>query len=129
LASVLDQPPFEQISAAEVQAADTSLSARLLAAWLSISLDIGVTFTPVPDRPGVGSIQCVTLTRSSGDIVLERTDPGMARLVQPGQPTHEISLVRRNLRDCLAEELRHLDPDEVYGKVLSDGMGLIVENS
>lgn len=128
LASVLDQPPFDEITAAEVRAADTSLSARLLAAWLSISLDIRVTFTPVPDRPGVGSIQRVTLTRKSGDIVLERTEPGMARLVQPGQPTHEISLARRNLRDCLAEELRHLDPDEVYGKILGDGMSLIVEH-
>ena len=128
LASVLDQPPYEHISSAEVQAADTSLSARLLAAWLSMSLDVGVTFTPVPDRPGVGSIQCVTLTRSSGNIVLRRTEPGMARLIQPGQPTHDISLVRRNLRECLAEELRHLDPDEVYGRVLSDGIGLIVEH-
>jgi len=127
LASVLDQPPYEPITGAEVKAADTSLSARLLAAWLSLSLDIRVTFTPVPDRPGVGSIQCVTLTRASGDIILERTEPGMARLVQPGQPTHTISLVRRNLRDCLAEELRHLDTDEVYGRILLDGMSLIVE--
>jgi len=127
LASVLDQPPYEPITSAEVRAAAESLSARLLAAWLSLSLDIRVTFTSVPDRPGVGSIQRVTMRRSSGEIVLERTSPGMAVLQQPGQPTHEITLVRRNLRDCLAEELRHLDPDEVYGRVLIEGMSLIEE--
>lgn len=127
LASVLDQPPYETITAAEVQAAATSLSARLLAAWLSLSLDIRVTFTPVPDRPQVGAIQRVTLTRESGDIVLERTDPGQARLTQPGQPVHEITLVRRNLRDCLAEELRHLDPDDVYGLVIRDGLSRVDE--
>ena len=127
LASVLDQPPFDMVTDAEVQAAETSLSARLLAAWLSLSLDIRVTFTPVPHRPGVGSIQRVRLSRESGDIVLERTEPDLARLTQPGQPAHDITLVRRNLRDCLSEELRHLDPDDVYGRVISDGLALIVE--
>jgi glucose-6-phosphate dehydrogenase assembly protein OpcA len=122
LASVLDLPPFEPIEAAEVQAAETSLSARLLAAWLSLSLDIRVVFTSVPDRPEVGAIQRVTLTRASGNIVLERTDVSQARLTQPGQPIHEVTLVRRNLRDCLSEELRHLDPDEVYGTVIRDGL-------
>ena len=129
LASVLDQPPFETIEAVEVQAADTSLSARLLAAWLSLALDIRVTYTSVPERPQVGSIQRVTLMRASGDVVLERTDPGQARLTQPGQPVHEVTLVRRNLRDCLAEELRHLDPDEVYGLVIRDGLSRVDEAS
>ena len=129
LAAVLDQPPYEPITSAEVTAAAESLSARMLAAWLSLSLGIRVTFTSVPDRPGLGSIQRVTMSRSSGDIILERTTPGMALLQQPGQPTHDIALVRRNLRDCLAEELRHLDPDEVYRRVLIDGMNLIEESA
>ena len=129
LASVLDQPPFESITSAEVQAADASLSARLLAAWLSLSLDIRVAYTAVSERSDVGSIQRVTLSRASGDIVLERTEPGQARLTQPGQPVHDITLVRRNLRDCLAEELRHLDPDEVYGTVIRDGLSRVDEIS
>jgi glucose-6-phosphate dehydrogenase assembly protein OpcA len=129
LASVLDQPPFESITSAEVQAADASLSARLLAAWLSLSLDIRVAYTAVTERSDVGSIQRVTLSRASGDIVLERTEPGQARLTQPGQPVHDITLVRRNLRDCLAEELRHLDPDEVYGTVIRDGLSRVDEIS
>lgn len=129
LASVLDLPPFENITSAEVRAADTSLSARLLAAWLSLALNIRVSYTSAMELFDAGSIQRVTLSRASGDIVLERTDPGQARLTQPGQPVHDITLVRRNLRDCLAEELRHLDPDEVYGMVIRDGLGRVDEIS
>ncbi|MBN3497816.1 OpcA/G6PD domain-containing protein, partial [Arthrobacter pascens] len=46
--------------------------------------------------------------------------PGLsiAELTQPGQPAQRISLPRRSLRDCLAEELRRLDPDEVFGLAL-----------
>jgi glucose-6-phosphate dehydrogenase assembly protein OpcA len=42
----------------------------------------------------------------------------VAELTQPGQPAQRISLPRRSLRDCLAEELRRLDPDEVFGQVV-----------
>jgi hypothetical protein len=64
----------------------------------------------------------VRLTRSSGVIELEREMPNIATLVQPGQPTHDLSLPRRGLRDCLAEELRRLDPDDLYGEVITDGL-------
>jgi hypothetical protein len=43
--------------------------------------------------------------------------------VQPNQPTHDISLPRRSLRDCLAEELRRLDPDDLFGDVITRGVG------
>ena len=33
-----------------------------------------------------------------------------------------ISLPRRTIQDCLAEELRRLDPDEVFGAVLHQGL-------
>ncbi|MHC6595104.1 OpcA/G6PD domain-containing protein, partial [Arthrobacter sp. C152] len=47
--------------------------------------------------------------------------PGLsiAELTQPGQPAQRISLPRRSLRECLAEELRRLDPDPVFGEVLA----------
>jgi glucose-6-phosphate dehydrogenase assembly protein OpcA len=50
--------------------------------------------------------------------------PGLtvAELTQPGQPTQRISLPRRSLKDCLAEELRRLDPDEVFGEVITMGL-------
>jgi glucose-6-phosphate dehydrogenase assembly protein OpcA len=50
----------------------------------------------------------------------------VARLKQPSQPTHDIAMPRRSLRDCLAEELRRLDPDEVYGRVVTEGLPQII---
>jgi glucose-6-phosphate dehydrogenase assembly protein OpcA len=49
---------------------------------------------------------------------LSRDGGGVATLTQPDQPTHDIALPRRSLRDCLAEELRRLDPDELFGDVV-----------
>ncbi|WP_223860560.1 OpcA/G6PD domain-containing protein, partial [Pseudarthrobacter sulfonivorans] len=48
--------------------------------------------------------------------------PGLsiAELTQPGQPAQRISLPRRSLKDCLAEELRRLDPDEVFGETITN---------
>ncbi|MET3143213.1 MULTISPECIES: OpcA/G6PD domain-containing protein, partial [unclassified Arthrobacter] len=37
-------------------------------------------------------------------------------------PAQRISLPRRSLKDCLAEELRRLDPDEVFGEVITIGL-------
>ena len=74
---------------------------------------------------GTSGIQGVILHRKSGSIELERILPNVATLVQPNQPTHDISLPRRSLRDCLAEELRRLDPDELFGLVVSKGLAQI----
>ena len=41
------------------------------------------------------------------------------------QPDRQVALPRRGLRDCLAEELRRLDADDVYAEVLSKGLGLV----
>ena len=71
---------------------------------------------------GSSGIHGVRLDRASGSIELERVTPGIATLVQPNQPTHDISLPRRNLRDCLAEELRRLDPDDLFGEVVQRGV-------
>jgi hypothetical protein len=38
-----------------------------------------------------------------------------------------VALPKRLDRDCLAEELRRLDPDETYAHVLSDGLTLLRE--
>jgi glucose-6-phosphate dehydrogenase assembly protein OpcA len=51
--------------------------------------------------------------------------PNIATLSQPGQPTHQVSLPRRSLRDCLAEELRRLDPDDLFGEVLTEGLAAL----
>jgi glucose-6-phosphate dehydrogenase assembly protein OpcA len=74
---------------------------------------------------GLSGIHGVQLHRASGTIELVRDMPDVATLRQPEEPTHDLALPRRNLRDCLAEELRRLDPDELYGKVLTKGLPLL----
>ncbi|MGM7665608.1 glucose-6-phosphate dehydrogenase assembly protein OpcA [Microbacterium sp. A93] len=121
LAAVLDQPPYEPVTAVEVHGAAASPSTALLAAWLRLSLKVPVTWTY--ENPGhwEAGIKSVRLTRASGDILLERPETSVAVLTQPGQPDHELHLPRRTLRECLAEELRRLDPDVLYGRVITEG--------
>jgi len=128
LAAVLDQPPYEPVTGIEVRGAADSPSTVLLAAWLQLQLQVPVTLGVSDDAPGSGGgIQGVKLVRAAGPIELERTVPNIATLVQPGQPTHDISLPRRSLRDCLAEELRRLDPDDLFGEVVEHGIGRLGE--
>ncbi|CAB4905552.1 unannotated protein [freshwater metagenome] len=125
LAAILDQPPHEPITAVTVVASANSPSATLLAAWLSLQLSLDVTLTLKHDDRSDGSIRAVTLSRFSGDVTFKRVNDNVVRLTQAGQPTHDVTLPNRSLRDCLSEELRRLDPDVVYGEVITQGLMLV----
>ncbi|QEV99914.1 glucose-6-phosphate dehydrogenase assembly protein OpcA [Microbacterium caowuchunii] len=125
LAAVLDQPPYEPVTAAEVFGGEDSPSTPLLAAWLALQLGIDVTWRYLDADEWEHGIKSVRLTRAGGDILLERPSPATAILTQPGQPSHELAFPRRSLRECLAEELRRLDPDLLYGRVVTDGCALV----
>lgn len=122
LAAVLDQPPYEPITSVEVHGSPDSPSTGLLAAWLQMQLEVPARHELIMPLHGSSGIQGVKLHRKSGVIELERTNTNIVTLIQPNQPTHDISLVRRSLRDCLAEELRRLDPDELFGDVIQNGL-------
>lgn len=129
LAAVLDQPPYEPVTAIEVHGAADSPSTVLLAAWLQLQLKVDPTLSVSSKAHGSSGIQGVKLIRKSGPIELERTMANVATLVQPNQPTHDISLPRRSLRDCLAEELRRLDPDDLFGDVITRGVTKLGETT
>ncbi|HEV7956647.1 MAG: OpcA protein [Microbacteriaceae bacterium] len=122
LAAVLDQPPFEPILEVEVSGAAASPSTTLLAAWLQLQLELPVTHKVTVSSTGSTGIHGVKLIRKSGTIELERTQINIVTLVQPNQPIHDISLPRRSMRECLAEELRRLAPDDLFGAVVSTGL-------
>jgi glucose-6-phosphate dehydrogenase assembly protein OpcA len=122
LAAVLDQPPYEPVTGVEVHGTADSPSSVLLAAWLQLQLKVPVTLETTTRATGSSGIHSVVLTRPSGDVRLERIEVGVARLEQPGQPVHTVALPRRSARDCLAEELRTLDPDSLFGLVISKGL-------
>ncbi len=125
LAAVLDQPPYDTVTAVEVRGASSSPSTGLLAAWLKLMLDVEVDWRYLSPSEWSDGIKSVRLSRASGDIVLERSSAAIACLTQPGQPMHDLVLPRRTLRECLAEELRRLDPDVLYGRVITEGWQLL----
>ncbi len=115
LAAALDQSPGT-VTGIEVTARRLSPSADLLGAWLSHRLK-----APLSRRRAEGiGISSVRLSTSTGDICVARddTDSAVATLTVPGQPDRPVSLPRRELPDLLAEELRRLDPDEVYAETV-----------
>ncbi|MCC9204795.1 glucose-6-phosphate dehydrogenase assembly protein OpcA [Arthrobacter sp. zg-Y769] len=119
LAAVLDGAGAAPVQSVVVEGASDSASTFLLAAWLKKALDVPLEI--IEGDAGTG-IHRVVFRRPDGDVELARPDQVTAHLTQPGQPEQQIALPRRTLRDCLAEELRRLDPDEVFGEVLTEGL-------
>jgi glucose-6-phosphate dehydrogenase assembly protein OpcA len=119
LAAVLDQVEPEPITRVTVEGASDSPSTLLMAAWLQQALQAP---TDIIEDPAGTGMRRVVLERSGGNIELFRPNLGIAVLTQPGQPEQRISLPRRNLEECLAEELRRLDPDDVFGEVITQGL-------
>lgn len=121
LAAILDGMDAAEIRSVTVDGAEDSPSTMLLAAWLTRRLRVPVTMAHSKAGRGMRSVR---LRRDGGDIVLSRPDGDVASLYQQGRPVQHISLPRRTDQDCLAEELRRLDPDEVFGDVLVHGLPL-----
>jgi glucose-6-phosphate dehydrogenase assembly protein OpcA len=109
LAAALDQHPGRVLSAS-VTAERISPSADLLSAWLSDRLHCDVR-RGSSEGPGITS---VVLTTRQGDVTISRPDGRLATLSSPGAPDRPVALKRRGLDELLSEELRRLDPDDVY---------------
>lgn len=121
LAAALDQPPYEKVTGARVVGGPENPSADLLAGWLALTLNVPVTRTKAT---GVEGLFSVRLDRESGPILIERPDDEVATLSTPGRVDRRVALPRRSAGECLAEELRRLDPDEIYADVLGSGLEL-----
>lgn len=113
LASAMDQGGFHPDRAAITAEADNP-SALLLQAWLNQALGVPVELS-TSSGPGITS---VTLHSRTGDITVSRPSGDTALLTRPGVAEARIAMPRRGIAGLLSEELRRLDPDEVYGSVL-----------
>lgn len=109
LAAALDQHPGKVLSAS-VTGERVSPSADLLTAWLADRLKCDVT-RKNSQGPGITE---VVLTTKQGDVTISRYDGRLATLSSPNQPDRPVALKRRDLDELLSEELRRLDPDDVY---------------
>jgi glucose-6-phosphate dehydrogenase assembly protein OpcA len=114
LAATLDQP-FGHMHEGVVAAEQHNPSADLVATWLAGRLGIPVR-RDVSAGPGITE---VTFSTADGEITLSRPDGRTATLSRPGQPERRVALHRRETAELLAEELRRLNPDEVYAETLA----------
>jgi glucose-6-phosphate dehydrogenase assembly protein OpcA len=111
LAAAVEQPPHEPIMSAVVSGLRDEPSLDVLAGWLATRIDGPVTRV-------VGDLK-VELVRSSETITLSRPQSGRtATLTRTGRPEARIPLARREAKECLAEDLRRLDADEIYHEAL-----------
>jgi glucose-6-phosphate dehydrogenase assembly protein OpcA len=113
LATAFDQP-VGIATGGSITAEANNPSAELLATWLGASLDIAVAVQST-ETPG---IQSVVIETETGEIAITRPDGNTATLSQTGIPDALISLPRRDLTTLLNQDLRRLDPDNVYGWVI-----------
>ncbi|OKJ70975.1 glucose-6-phosphate dehydrogenase assembly protein OpcA [Streptomyces sp. CB02460] len=117
LAAALDQQPAEVVSAT-VEGESDNPSCELLAMWLADRLGVPVERT-TSGGPGLTAVRMAT---KNGDIVLDRADGSLATLCMVGQPDRAVALKRRETAELLAEELRRLDPDNIYESTVKFGV-------
>ncbi len=111
LASALDQPPYETVTGAVVSGLKNEPALDILAGWLASRIDGTV-------RREVGDLK-VELQQPSQTVTLSRPQTGTtATLSRTGRPDALLPLARRETRECLAEDLRRLDADEIYYEAL-----------
>lgn len=112
LAAALDEPPFEPVESVTVSGLRNEPALDMLAGWLATRLGC-------PVRRRSGALR-VAVHRTSVDFAIERPQTGRtATVTRTGDPDQRIALARRETRDCLAEELRRLDADEIYAEALA----------
>ena len=115
LAATLDQP-VGKITAAEISSPQSRSTSALLGAWLRCRLKVPVTIKR-SRGPGITAIRLET---ANGEVALTRSDGATAKLHRPGKPVAHVALPVRGRGELLAEELRRLDPDEIYGESLAN---------
>ncbi|WP_433603497.1 glucose-6-phosphate dehydrogenase assembly protein OpcA [Nocardia sp. CA-135953] len=112
LAAAMDEPPFEPVDSVIISGLREEPALDMLAGWLAARLNC-----PVRRRSGALRVE---VHRPTVSIAIERPQTGRtATLTRTGDPDQRIALARRETRDCLAEELRRLDADEIYAEALA----------
>jgi glucose-6-phosphate dehydrogenase assembly protein OpcA len=107
LTSSVDQKPHEPIESALVSGLKTEPALDIMAGWLASRIE-------GPVHRVVGDLK-VELERKTETITMSRPQEGTtATLSRTGRPDALVPLARRETRECLAEDMRRLDPDEIY---------------
>ena len=114
LTTALDQAPHEPIESVTISGLRAEPSLDVMAGWLAARLGCQV-------ERKFGEL-FVELHRPGASIRLSRPQTGRtATLHRDGKPDRMLPLARRETKECLAEDLRRLDADEIYAEAL-DGL-------
>ena len=113
LAAALDQVDAEVVSG-RVAAARNNPSSELMCAWLEARLDVPIEHA-TSRGPGLTDVRLHT---ERGDIVVHRDEGSTGTFTIPGEADRPVALNRRTVAECLAEDLRRLDEDEVYAQTV-----------
>lgn len=126
IASAFDTATAEAESI-EITASASDPSAALLAGWLGSKLGVTPTIIDtevVRDREHLPAIKGVSFTLANDhQIAINRDDGGHTLLRRTGFPDRTQTIKGRSLGELLAEELRHLDPDQPYQSALGEVTG------
>lgn len=126
LASMLDQPPHLPILSVKVSGPKHYVPLHLLAQWLKISLNVPVE---IVEDSSAHAITEVSLKRQDGELSLTRPSGSSQAIISlPGQASQPISMPIRSLQDCLSEELRRIDPDEIYAQLIHENCCTMQDN-
>jgi glucose-6-phosphate dehydrogenase assembly protein OpcA len=125
LASALDQRIDDTVTGVEITGPAEDPAVDIAAGWLATQLEVSVTryageAVDIPvDDDGIPTapVERVVLHCEGGDLVMEVVDHRTVRIID-GDTENLVTLQRRTLGECLAEELRHLEPDAAFGDAL-----------
>ncbi|GIG70017.1 glucose-6-phosphate dehydrogenase assembly protein OpcA [Phytomonospora endophytica] len=110
-----------------ITAKQTDPSAVLMSGWLGGRLGVTPTIDDtdvVRDSEHLPAIKAVTITLENGhEIAITRDEGGNTLLRRTGFPDRTQTIKGRTLGELLAEELRHLDPDQPYEAALGQCTG------
>jgi len=117
LTAALDEPPYEPVESVTVSGLRDEPALDILAGWLASRLNC-----PVNRLNGDLKVE---LHRPTVSITLHREQTGRtAVLGRTGQHDKKVPLHRRETHECLAEDLRKFDADEIYADALA-GLDLV----
>ncbi|WP_288831618.1 glucose-6-phosphate dehydrogenase assembly protein OpcA [uncultured Corynebacterium sp.] len=122
VASALDRNPGAAILSARITGPVDNPAVDIAAGWLASCLDVDVVRLPAEEPCAIIQnvpITELSITRSDGIIAVTVVDERSVRISSPGLPDSYVAMTARTDAECLAEELRHLDPDTVYARALA----------
>jgi glucose-6-phosphate dehydrogenase assembly protein OpcA len=110
-----------KVVGATVVAPPKDPTAALMRGWLASRLRITPDAEPTGDFP---RLRMVKLVCENGDTMRLTRHNDVATFSRTGQRDRQLPLVRRPLGEELAEELRRLDPDQIYADALGAVTGI-----